>query len=307
MNRDHDLVEIERRIGFFISYQRKLFLANTKNNVWSQAEFIKVTQPCQFYDVPVGESMCSRATLIQLEKGRRIKDPNFYVFFLCKLGIHYRWLEIKMLIEEQQKRNRYEAYLKGKTSLFLESESDEAQEILSFINHFDNQCLEFCLFIRQKTDLIDEELWLFWVKRLHIIHSSLSLTLSELLSVELYLNQNLYKYADKYIAYLKQDKILSRHNDWMIKAFTNHSFDLPNLTYAHPSKIKRVNENYYFRLIGQAKLEFITKYKRFRKHSCIQEPYPYIQTQIAMFMRTMIHQHHFDIDLIFHEKQHMSK
>lgn len=302
MNRDHDLEAIERRIGFFISYQRKLFLANTKNKVWSQAEFIKVTQHCKFYDVPLAESICSRATLIQLEKGRKIKDPNFYVFFLCKLGIQFRWLDIRMLIEEQQKLQRYEAFLKGKTSLFLDSKRDKANEVLSFLNHFDDECLEFCLTMREKIDLIDEALWLYWFKLLNIIHSSLRLTLSELLSVELYLNQDLHTFADEYIHNLKQEKRISEHNDWVIKAFTYHCFVLPQLTYAHPSKIKRVYENLEFRLIGNAKLEFITKYKRFLRHSCLLEPYPYIQTQIAMFMRTMIHQHHFDINHFINKK-----
>lgn len=302
MNRDHDLEAIERRIGFFISYQRKLFLANSKNNVWSQIEFIKVTHQCKFYDVPVGESMCSRATLIQLEKGRRIKDPNFYVFFLCKLGIQYRWLEIKMLIEDQQKHNRYDAYLKGKTSLFLDSKRDKANEVLSFLNHFDDECLEFCLTMREKIDLIDEALWLYWFKLLNIIHSSLRLTLSELLSVELYLNQDLYTFADMFIDFLNKDKILSEHNYWLIKAFTYHCFDLPNITFCHPDKIERLTEKYHFRLIGNAKLEFITKFKRFQKHLCVFEPYPYIQTQIAIYMRTMIHQHHFDINHFINKK-----
>lgn len=302
MNRDHDLEAIERRIGFFISYQRKLFLANTKNKVWSQAEFIKVTQHCKFYDVPLAESICSRATLIQLEKGRKIKDPNFYVFFLCKLGIQFRWLDIRMLIEEQQKLQRYEAFLKGITSIFLELKHDKAHEVLSFLNHLDEQFLEFFLMIRQNTSLIDEAVWLYWVKRLKLIHPGLSLALSELLSIELYLNQNLYKFADEYIHNLKQEKRISEHNDWVIKAFTYHCFVLPQLTYAHPSKIKRVYENLEFCLIGNAKLEFITKYKRFLRHSCLLEPYPYIQTQIAMFMRTMIHQHHFDIHRFLYKK-----
>jgi hypothetical protein len=72
-------------------------------------------------------------------------------------------------------------------------------------------------------------------------------------------------------------------------------------------KIELVNDNLSFRLLSNNKLEVITKLKRFGQLSQFDEPFPYIQTQIDIFIRDMNDKYHFDIHVFHCKKSKMSK
>lgn len=303
MNEHTVMRAIERRIGLFIAHRRKTLYLQTKNDLWSQASFIHANQACQFYDVALGEAVCSRATLIQIEKGRKIKDIQLYVFFLCKLGIEIRWLELKMYSDELKQRKIYESLLLDPQFFNKTQYVCYESKVLSFLYQIDEDCVQFCYQLRYQNIMMTQREWYLWFSRLPMIHPDLQFVLSEYLSVELYLRQDLSAYVYAYLKVIHEHKQLMNHNRWLTKAYSYHAFNLPHLQFIHPFKKEQLIRQAKFRWVNQAHLDLIIKKKRFEDDRKHPEPYPYIHSQISMVLNHFKEHPRFDMNQIIMRNQ----
>lgn len=84
--------EMKNRFGVLIHFYREEIYAKTKNNLYSQSEFIKTTTEIPFCDLEVGSPVCSRCTYSKLENGGHVHDIEIYEFFMKKIHQEFDYL-----------------------------------------------------------------------------------------------------------------------------------------------------------------------------------------------------------------------
>lgn len=94
--------EIYRRMGKWIAWQRQLRFDATKSKAFSRQGFYATTPYHPLYELRVGMSVCSRATIQRLEKGMSISDSNILRFCLGKLGHPHQLMDDRILRIDRQ-------------------------------------------------------------------------------------------------------------------------------------------------------------------------------------------------------------
>lgn len=81
---------IQKRLGFWIRYERKRLLEISNDPKLRQEKFILLGENENFYDFVPGDNVCSRSTLSRIENGKFILKKSPISFFLKRLGKKYR-------------------------------------------------------------------------------------------------------------------------------------------------------------------------------------------------------------------------
>lgn len=81
---------IQRRLGFWIRYERKRLLDLSNDPNLRQEKFILLGENEHFFDFLPGDNVCSRSALSRLENGKFILKKSPISFFLKRFGKKYR-------------------------------------------------------------------------------------------------------------------------------------------------------------------------------------------------------------------------
>lgn len=277
-------MSLNTRIGAYIGYKRRVMSKKTHLPYYTQNDFIKASDNCTLYQCPVGEPICSRSTLVRIENGLAIKEPQLLDFFLRKLNCNEQFKDNALI-----KSSRIMSIYLNSNSLF-----DISNWIISFkvaiqendirLIKFDYYALIFIQRVLNKQSSSIQSI-LHCVDILMILDPILIPVCVELICLEVYNKPQYWSEAKSIIHSFKCYGVDTEVSRWFKSVFTvnkrSHWIVFPNIQFKQ-HYIELVNryewyQNHPSRSIFEnqkIRLKVLSSFQRFLK----SEPFPYMMS-----------------------------